>query len=83
MNERILEQQLGRDRFLAGAICFIGFLLGIETGGLQFILLKAANEFHLSQTSMGSIVTVQFAAVTITPRWSDSFPIGLERKKSF
>ncbi|MFR7985409.1 MAG: MFS transporter [Clostridia bacterium] len=67
MNERILEQQLGRDRFLAGAICFIGFLLGIETGGLQFILLKAANEFHLSQTSMGSIVTVQFAAVTITP----------------
>ena len=67
MNERILEQQLRRGRFLAGAICFIGFLLGIETGGLQFILLKAANEFHLSQTSMGSIVTVQFAAVTIAP----------------
>ncbi len=58
---------LRADHFLAGSICFIGFLLGIETGGLQFILLKAANEFQLSQTTMGSIVTVQFVAVTIAP----------------
>lgn len=51
--------------FLAKVICFIGFLLGVETGGLQFILLKAANEFGLSQTAMGSIVTVQFIACTV------------------
>lgn len=56
-----------RQLFLAGAMDFIGFLLGLETGGLQFILLKAANEFHLSQAAMGSIVTVQFLAVTIAP----------------
>lgn len=52
--------------FLAKVICFIGFLLGVETGGLQFVLLKAANEFNLSQTEMGSIVTVQFIACTIS-----------------
>ena len=57
----------GSDHFLAGSICFIGFLLGIETGGLQFILLKAANEFQMSQTTMGSLFTVQFVAVSIAP----------------
>lgn len=62
-----MEQTKNTGRFLAGVIFLIGFLLGIETGGLQFVLLKAAKEFHLSQTAMGSIVTIQFIAVTIAP----------------
>lgn len=53
--------------FLAGVICFVGFLLGIETGGLQFVLLKIAREFGLSQMSMGSLMSVQFIAVTAAP----------------
>lgn len=67
--------------FLAGTMNFIGFLLGLETGGLQFILLKAANEFHLSQAAMGSIVTVQFVAVTAAPLIIGSVSDKIGKKK--
>ncbi len=70
-----------RHVFFAGTMDFIGFLLGLETGGLQFILLKAANEFHLSQAAMGSIVTVQFAAVTVAPLIIGSVSDKVGKKK--
>ncbi len=62
-----VEMESKQSLFLAGVICFIGFLLGVETGGLQFILLKMAREFDLSQTTMGSLVSMQFIAVTAAP----------------
>ena len=77
----IMSIETERKKFLAGAMCFIGFLLGVETGGLQFVLLKAAEEFGLSQVSMGSIVTVQFVAVTIAPAAAGLLSDSVGKKK--
>ncbi len=52
-------------QFLAGVIYFIGLLLGIEMGGLQFVILKIADEFSLSQAAMGSIVSIEFIAMMV------------------
>lgn len=48
-------------------ICFAGFLMGFENGGLQYILLKMARDFELNSTTMATIVSVQFIALTIAP----------------
>ena len=43
------------------------FLLGFESGGFQFSLLKIAQEYNLSGTEMGTLVGTQFLAMMIMP----------------
>lgn len=46
-------------------VCFVGFLLGLDNGGLQFALLKIANEFSMNEAAMGSLMTFQFGGLTL------------------
>lgn len=41
--------------------------IGMETGGYQYIVLKVAEEYHLSQSEMGLLISMHFIAATIMP----------------
>ena len=43
------------------------FMLGIESGGFQLMLVEIASEYGLSATAMGTLVTVQYAAMLAIP----------------
>ena len=82
-----LDRNCRKERFcfsgslLVFGACFAGFLLGFEDSGLQYILLKAAQEFHLSQAEMGSLVSTQFSAVTIAPLFMGAVSDRIGKKK--
>lgn len=82
-----LDRNCRKERFcfsgslLVFGACFAGFLLGFEDSGLQYILLKAAQEFHLSQAEMGSLVSIQFSAVTIAPLFMGAVSDRIGKKK--
>lgn len=41
--------------------------IGMETGGYQYIVLKVAEEYGLSQSRMGFLISMHFIAATIMP----------------
>ena len=41
--------------------------IGMETGGYQYIVLKVAEEYGLSQSRMGILISMHFIAATIMP----------------
>lgn len=48
-------------------ICILIGVLGMESGGLQFNLLMISEEFGLSTTQMGNLVSVQYLAFILVP----------------
>jgi fucose permease len=56
-----------RSRFIPALGMALAFILGVELGGQQISLLYIANEFDLSHSGMGAIVTVQFLAIVMMP----------------
>lgn len=46
-------------------VCFVGYMLGMDNGGLQFALLKIADDFSMNEAAMGSLMTFQFGGLTI------------------
>ena len=66
---------------MVGATYFLAFLLGIETGGLQYSVLKMANEFQLNSAKMGSIVSVYFFATMISPLITGALSDRIGKKK--
>lgn len=60
---------------------FIAFFLGIETGGLQYSVLKMAEEFHLNSAQMGSIVSVYFFATMVSPIFTGALSDRIGKKK--
>lgn len=55
-----------KDHFIY-VMAWLAVLLGFDFGGFQFALLKMAEEFGITKTVMGSMVSVFFAALTIAP----------------
>lgn len=52
------------------AVCIIlmfGFLLGIDNGGFQYIVLKIANEYGINQTHMGMLISIKYIAMMLGP----------------
>ena len=49
------------------AVMIASVLLGLEHGGVQYILLSMAEDFGMNKAAMGSLVSVEFFAVTIAP----------------
>ncbi len=48
-------------------VAVLVFLLGFESGGFQLVLTDIAAEYNLDNTAMGSLVTVQYAAILVMP----------------
>lgn len=61
--------------------CWMIFLLGFESGGFQLALLKIAREFGITNTEMGGLVTVQFAAMMVMPAIFGAFSDTLGKKR--
>ena len=70
-----------RDKIVVAAVFFIAFFLGIETGGLQYSVLKMAEEFHLTSAQMGSIVSVYFFATMLSPIFTGALSDKIGKKK--
>lgn len=70
-----------RKKIVVPAMYFIAFLLGIETGGLQYSVLKMAGEFHLNSAQMGSIVSVYFFATMLSPIFTGALSDKIGKKK--
>lgn len=70
-----------KSSMMVGATYFLAFLLGIETGGLQYSVLKMANEFQLNSAKMGSIVSVYFFATIISPLITGALSDRIGKKK--
>jgi fucose permease len=47
--------------------CGLAFFLGFESGGFQLVLIDIAKEYSLNTFMMGFLVTIQFAAFTLSP----------------
>jgi fucose permease len=52
---------------LVPVVTGLAFFLGMESGGFQLILLKAARDFKLSASMMGVVVASQYSAITLGP----------------
>ena len=48
-------------------ICILIGILGMESGGLQFNLLMISEEFGLTTTQMGNLVSIQYLAFILIP----------------
>lgn len=70
-----------RKKLVVPAMYFIAFLLGIETGGLQYSVLKMAGEFNLNSAQMGSIVSVYFFATMLSPIFTGALSDKIGKKK--
>ena len=70
MNRKIIAETGKQRLFLAAVICYIGFILGFEDGGLQCILADISADFSFSGTQMGSLASVQFAGTIIGPMFA-------------
>lgn len=70
-----------RKKIVVPAMYFIAFLLGIETGGLQYSVLKMAGEFNLNSAQMGSIVSVYFFATMLSPIFTGALSDKIGKKK--
>lgn len=70
-----------REKAVLLAAYAIAFLLGIETGGLQFSVLKMADEFNLNSAQMGSIVSIYFFATMISPIITGGLSDKIGKKK--
>lgn len=70
-----------RKKIVVPAMYFIAFMLGIETGGLQYSVLKMAGEFHLNSAQMGSIVSVYFFATMLSPIFTGALSDKIGKKK--
>ena len=68
------------NKLLEPVIMLLSFFLGFEEGGFQLILLSIANEFELSNASMGSLVSVQYAAIIIAPLMFRNFADKVGKK---
>ena len=69
------------ENIMVGGIYFLAFLLGIETGGLQYSVLKMANEFQLNSAQMGSIISAYFFATMISPIVTGALSDRVGKKK--
>ena len=56
-----------RLKLLIPVVTGLAFFLGIESGGFQLILLKAARDFKLNASMMGVVVASQYSAITLGP----------------
>lgn len=54
-------------KLLFAVLSFCMFAFGLQIGGFQMVLLSVATEYELSNTLMGSLVTIQYIAVMIAP----------------
>lgn len=70
-----------RKKLVVPAMYFIAFLLGVETGGLQYSVLKMAGEFNLNSAQMGSIVSVYFFATMLSPIFTGALSDKIGKKK--
>lgn len=55
------------NKVFPAAMYLAAVLLGMETGGFQYIVLKVAEYYGLSQTAMGSLISIHFIAVVVIP----------------
>lgn len=60
-----IDMEHGRRTFWAASLLL--FALGIESGGFQISLLQMMEEFDLSGTYSGIMVSVQYSAIIIMP----------------
>lgn len=67
MNERQIEKGKENKNLIVPTTCFMGLFLGVEIGGLQYALLCIAQEYGLSNATMGTLVSAQFVAILISP----------------
>lgn len=63
--KKLNYNNLRQSRRLFIVVCFVGFVIGMDNGGLQYALLKIAEEYSMSETAMGSLMTYQFGGLTI------------------
>ena len=56
-----------RSNAFAATMFAASVFIGMETGGYQYIVLKVAEEYHLSQSSMGLLISTHFIAATMMP----------------
>lgn len=67
MNEKHIEKIKKNKNLVVPTTCIIGLFLGVEIGGLQYALLCIAQEYSLSNATMGTLVSSQFVAILICP----------------
>lgn len=56
-----------RKNAFAAAMFAASVFIGMETGGYQYIVLKVAEGYHLSQSAMGFLISMHFIAATVMP----------------
>ncbi len=55
------------EKIFLAAMYLAAILLGMETGGFQYIVLKVSEHYGLSQAAMGSLISLHFIAVVVIP----------------
>ncbi|MDD5851662.1 MAG: hypothetical protein PUC87_05875, partial [Galactobacillus timonensis] len=56
-----------RKKMFMPAIAAVILFLGLQYGGIQFAMLQIADEFRLTSVQMGLLMSLFFAANTISP----------------
>lgn len=81
MENRIYSNKKFQRSLLAAVICYIGFILGFEDGGLQSVLTDISDDFGFSGTQTGSLASVQFAGTIIGPMFAGVISDRIGKKK--
>ena len=81
LNIEMLSENKFKKNFFAIIICYLGFILGFEDGGLQYTLADIADDFVLSDTQMGSLASAQFAGTVVAPLFAGVVSDRIGKKK--